>query len=224
MATSATTRTARSSARRDRERELIDATRALFDERGLQDAPIEDIARAVGINKALIYQHFGSKDELFVLTTTRYLDELAIQLEGVDPELGTLEKFERGWGVYVDYCLDHPAFVDCSISLMRQRARELRASVTDSVWLRLGQSMAACLSPLSRILAAGVDDGVFAIEDPDYTANFLYTQTLGAMHLARIGVGVRQAAPGIPDVFKVSRDQVRETCIAATLAAVRPQG
>ena len=48
--------------RRDRERDLVKATRALFDERGLQDAPVEEIARAVGINKALIYRLFASKE------------------------------------------------------------------------------------------------------------------------------------------------------------------
>ena len=43
----------RATARREREREIVEATRALFDERGVQDAPMEEIARAVGINKAL---------------------------------------------------------------------------------------------------------------------------------------------------------------------------
>ena len=52
------------------------ATRALFDERGLQDAPIEEIARAVGIARGLIYRQFSSKEELYVLTVTDYLAEL----------------------------------------------------------------------------------------------------------------------------------------------------
>ena len=52
---------ARANARREREREIVEATRALFDERGVQDAPMEEIARVVGINKALIYRHFASQ-------------------------------------------------------------------------------------------------------------------------------------------------------------------
>ena len=63
--------------RRSRERELVAATRALFDERGIQDAPIEEIARSVGIARGLIYRQFSSKEELYVLTVTDYLDELA---------------------------------------------------------------------------------------------------------------------------------------------------
>src|SRR3954469_15961489 len=62
--------------RQERERELVVATRALFDERGMQDAPIEEIARNAGIARGLVYRQFSSKEELFVLTVTDYLDEL----------------------------------------------------------------------------------------------------------------------------------------------------
>src|SRR4051812_11175080 len=68
----------RPAARREREHEIVEATRRLFDERGLQDAPIEEIARAAGINRALIYRHFSSKEELFVATVTSYLAELNV--------------------------------------------------------------------------------------------------------------------------------------------------
>ncbi|HEU4927586.1 MAG TPA: helix-turn-helix domain-containing protein, partial [Vicinamibacterales bacterium] len=59
--------------RRDRERDIIRATRELFDERGTIDAQIDDIAKRVGINKALIYRHFAGKEELFALTLVDYL-------------------------------------------------------------------------------------------------------------------------------------------------------
>ena len=42
---------------------------------------------------------------------------------------------------------------------------------------------------------------------------------LGAMHLARIRVGVRQAAPGIPELFPVEPERVVRTCVANALAA-----
>ena len=71
---------------RERERQIVDATRALFDESGRQDARIDRIARRVGINKALVYRHFVSKEELFALTTTRYLAEINALLDAVDDE------------------------------------------------------------------------------------------------------------------------------------------
>jgi len=213
-------RPTRASARRAREREIVAATRALFDERGLQDAPIEDIARAVGINKALIYRHFSSKEELFILTLTSYLADLAEELKSIDPELGPAAQLEEGWRRFTDYCLAHPAFLDCSLSLMRRPASELQESVSDAVWFRLGQGMASCLGRLSRMLQEGSRQGVFSVEDPDFTANHLYTQTLGTMHLARIRVGVREAAGGIAEPFSIDPAQVQAACIADAMAAV----
>jgi AcrR family transcriptional regulator len=196
------------STRRERERDIVDATRALFDERGLQDAPIEEIARAVGINKALIYRVFASKEELFVLTVTTYLDELRELAADTTDLRGALDAFTR-------FCLRYPAFLDCALSLMRRPAAELEERVGEGTWLRLGRSMSACLAPLAAILEA---EGV---EDPDFTANRLYTQVLGTMHLARIGLGVREAAPGVPGAFALDPERVRAACVDDALALVR---
>lgn len=210
----------RVSRRREREREIIAATRLLFDERGLQDAPIESIARAVGINKALIYRHFSSKEELYVLTLSTYLADLAGQLDDVPAELDPVARLEEGWLRYTSFCLDHPAFLDCGLSLMRRSAEDLRETISDAIWIRLGQSMAACLGKLSQILAEGAELGVFTVEDPDFTANQLYAQTLGTMHLARIGVGVRSVGTNIPEPFAIEPVRVQRACIDAVLASV----
>jgi AcrR family transcriptional regulator len=214
----------RATARRERGREIVAATRALFDERGMQDAPIEDIAAAAGINKALIYRHFDSKEDLFVATMVSYLLELAERLDGVERDKGPAEQLTDGWERFVDYCLEHPAFVDCSLSLLRRPMTELEQGVSEAVLFRLAQAMADCLGRLSRILARGAAAGDFAIEDPDFTANHLYTQTLGAMHLVRIGIGVRRSEAGIPEVFAIDPRDVATACVQATLAAVEPRG
>jgi AcrR family transcriptional regulator len=209
---------AAASSRRARERDIVEATRALFDERGLQDAPMDEIARAVGINKALIYRVFASKEELFVLTVTHYLEELRARamapVDSDEPVALLHEALDR----FTRFCLEYPAFLDCALSLMRRPAAELRERVSEGVWLRLGQSMAACLAPLSAILRHGMRAGAFAGEDPDFAANRLYTQVLGTMHLARIGAGVRQSAPGVPDVFALDPEAVRRACVRDGLA------
>ena len=71
------------------------------------------------------------------------------------------------------------------------------------------------------MLREGAESGAFEIEDPDYMANVLWTQTLGAMHLARIGVGVRRLAPGVPGLFAVEPEQVVRSCVESALATVR---
>ena len=199
----------------------MEATRALFDERGMQDAPIDEIARAAGIARGLVYRHFSSKEELYVLTVTNYLDELAGLLElAVEGDDEPALRLERCTEVYARYCVRYPAFLDSSLALMRRPARELNEIVSESVWLRLGQGMARCLECVASVLRAGVDAGAFEIEDPDYTATVLWTQALGVMHLARIRVGVRQAAPGVPALFSITADRAVESCVSGALLLV----
>lgn len=207
--------------RRARERELVLATRALFDERGMQDAPIEEIAKAVGIARGLIYRQFSSKEELFVLTVTTYLDELAgLFDEAIDGVADPADRIERLTRAYAEFCLRYPAFLDCALSLMHRPATELQAIISESVWLRLGQGMARCLEMVASVLRDGRAAGVLAVEDPDYMANVLWVQTLGTMHLARLRVGVRQAGPGVPALFPVDPERVVRTCVDAVMAVM----
>lgn len=204
---------------RQREREIVDATRALFDERGMQDAPVDEVARAVGLSRALIYRHFSSKEELFVSTVVLYLDDLAGALRGaVEGADGPRERLVALVEAFADFSLAFPAFLDCSLSLMRRPADALREGVSDAVWFKLGQGMAGCLSVLSGVLAEGRDQGIFAVRDPDFTANHLWTAALGTMHLARLGVGVREGPAGIGEPFPVDAQDVRHAAVTAALA------
>ncbi|MBK5110203.1 MAG: helix-turn-helix transcriptional regulator [Thermoleophilia bacterium] len=196
-------------------------TRALFDERGRRDAPVDEIARAAGINKALIYRAFDSKEEIFVLTVADYLAELGAR-GGEDRDLeDPVAALRQSLELYVRFCLEYPAFLDCALALMQRPAGELREHVSGAVLFRLGQAMAATLGPLERILATGAERGVFAIDEPDFTANRMYTQVLGSMHLARAGVGVREAAPGIAETFDIEPERMCEACIEDGLALAR---
>ena len=203
----------RLAARADREKQIVAATRALFDRHGVQEAAIDTIARAVGINKALIYRHVASKEELFILALISYLEELkeALGADGADgagPEAALRQGIDR----YAAFCLAHPAFLDCSLSLMRRPAAELRARVSEGTWFRLGRAMADCLAPLAAMLRAA------GVEDADYVANRVYAQVLGTMHLARVGIGVAETAPGVPGVFRIEPERVRRDCVDDALA------
>jgi AcrR family transcriptional regulator len=206
----------RAAIRRARERKIVDATRALFDERGMQDARIDRIARRVGINKALIYRHFASKEELFALTTTRYLAEINALLEAVDEQTSdATERLRRGFEAFADYGIEHPAFLDCALSLLRQPAEDLRAQVSNAVWRRLGRAIGACIRWLADVLH---DLGA---AEPDLRANQLYLQAIGVLHLARSGVGLRGIGPGEAEAFPVSAKEVRAACVQLALAAAR---
>src|ERR1041384_1379023 len=161
-----TTRQPAAARRRAREREILRATRELFDENGVRDAQIEDIARAVGINRAIVYRHFSGKEELFALTLVSYLDELHAALAAADDTGAPApERLEAMVGAFVDYGLAHPAFIDCAQALMRRRDPELLDEISESALFRLGRSISSCLTVLSSALEAGVAAGDFELDD-----------------------------------------------------------
>jgi AcrR family transcriptional regulator len=212
-------RTAAAVRRRQREMQILDATRSLFDARGVRDAQIEDIASAVGINRAIIYRHFSGKEELFALTLVGYLDELAERLHDADSSDDAPEQRLRAiTGAFVDYGLEYPAFVDCALTLMRRPGPELLDEIREGAMFRLGRGIATCLAPVADAIQAGVDIGVFHTDDVHLLANTLYASGLGGLQLARVGLLVKQMAPGVPTVAKLSAAQVKEHLIASSVA------
>ena len=217
-------RTAAAARRRKREAAIIAATRRLFDETGVRDAQIDQVARAVGVNRAIVYRHFTGKEELFALTLVEYLDELREALAVADGSGTTpADRLTRITGAFVDYGVAHPAFVDCAQTLMRRSGPELLDEMSESAVFRLGRAISTCLAVLEAALEAGAEAGDFTVDDSTLLANMLYASGLGALQLARVGVLVKEAAPGVPGVGEVSAEQVRDYLVASALAlATRP--
>jgi AcrR family transcriptional regulator len=212
-------RTAAAARKREREQAIIAATRALFDQRGVRDAQIEDIATAVGVNRAIIYRHFTGKEELFGLTLVGYLDELAVYLRKADdPGADPAARLRLLTAAFHDYGMTYPAFVDCAQTLMRNTGSELFEEISEGAVFRLGRAIAGCLGHLVEVLEAGNASGHFHIDDPHLLANTLYAQGLGTMQLARVGLLVKEAAPGMPTVARLSADQVKDYLVAASVA------
>ena len=211
--------------RRRREKEILDATRALFDARGVRDAQIEDIARAVGINRAIIYRHFSGKEELFALTLVGYLEELEHRLAAADADIASgstgadpEQRLRRITEAFIDFGIEYPAFVDCAQTLMRRPGPELLEEVSEGAVYRLGRGIATCLARVADVLEDGVAQDIFHTDDVHLLANTLYATGLGGMQLARVGMLVKEAAPGVPVVAALSPDQVKEHMVAASVA------
>jgi AcrR family transcriptional regulator len=86
--TSATERSTRSDARRNRARLIEVATEAFRDE-GLE-VGVDEIARRAGVGVATLYRHFPAKTDLILAVTEAVLDDLGVvvttALEGSEPD------------------------------------------------------------------------------------------------------------------------------------------
>ena len=72
---------------------ILDGALAEFSEKGFDGARNDEIALRAGVNKILLYHHYGSKDGLFTALLERTYDTIRgrqkdLQLRGMDPVEG----------------------------------------------------------------------------------------------------------------------------------------
>jgi hypothetical protein len=84
--------------------------------------------------------------------------------------------------------------------------------------LRLGRAIAACLATLRKTLEDGMSAGEFKVDDPVLLANTLYATGLGGLQLARVGLVIDEASPGVPHVGRIGAEQVKALLLTSALA------
>lgn len=55
----------------EREQQLLDTAESLFGEQGFDGVSVDVVARAAGVTRAVVYQYFSSKEELFLSCVRR---------------------------------------------------------------------------------------------------------------------------------------------------------
>ena len=142
-----------------RREEILTATLELVDRIGLAESRVSDVAAALGVSPALVFYHFGTKDELvaeaFSHAVQRDLELLEKALaRGVDP-VDRLRRVLRvygptgrapGWRLWIDAW-----------------ALAQRDPVIRTVLRRMEQRWE---SVLSEVIADGVEQGTFSCDDP----------------------------------------------------------
>ncbi len=87
--------------REERRDHLLDAAQRVFAEHGFRATTMEEIARAAGFTKPILYQHFTSKADLYREVVARLADRLLDQLAStVGASDGPRQKLERAFDVF----------------------------------------------------------------------------------------------------------------------------
>jgi len=80
----------------------------VFAERGFDATSLGDVANRVGIRQPSLYNHFGSKEELYVAVLERLLDPFLEMVEGIALEGSAPEKTDRLIEELMSYYGQHP--------------------------------------------------------------------------------------------------------------------
>ena len=112
----------------ERRQQLLDVALDVFSRRGYHDASMNDIAEAAGVTKPVLYQHFGSKRELYL----ELLRELGQRLRETvakataDAE-GPRQQVEAGFAAYFRWVAEHRAGFEVLFAGETRRDREFVA-------------------------------------------------------------------------------------------------
>jgi AcrR family transcriptional regulator len=115
----------------ERRAAILESALAVFSARGYHPASIDDIAREAGISKALIYEHFSSKLELYANLLDDQADELFARLAGAVGESESGEaRLAAGLGAFFSFVEERR---DAWRILFREAADPEVAAVLDRI-------------------------------------------------------------------------------------------
>lgn len=131
---------------------ILDAARAVFFERGLAGASMDEIAARAGAGKPTIYARFANKEALLTAVATRHVEAKVAQFQAYSPSGAGLEERLTNAGS----ALLHWVLVSDTISLVRlsiaeaPRFPELASSVSRMARARGAEAVAQLLGEMAR--------------------------------------------------------------------------
>ncbi len=105
--------------------EILEAAAQIFSQKGFHAASMQDIAQAVKLQKASLYHHVNSKQEILVAILDQALDLLIEQMQAVmEQRLSPEEKLRQAMIAYLQAMLEHRDLA--AVLLLEHRSLEPR--------------------------------------------------------------------------------------------------
>lgn len=202
--------------RAQRRAQLLELATRVFTLKGYQATSMDDIAAAAGVTKPVLYQHFASKETLYVevldIIGTSMIDEARTIGEG---EGDTLVRVRRGLHRFYEFvALDNSLRLFTGYEMISDTVQQKVASVLDRMALELAEVLVASrrIGDLeSRVMGRGViamtqttAQLLQGARDEDERSAILDTMTTSVVH-GLTGFAPRPDSP-IPGVVPVADD------------------
>jgi len=167
--------------RREREKQMrraaiLDAARALFNDKGFRDTTIDDIARATELARGTVYLYFESKEEIYATVLEEGLEILFTLIRDAhDSTPNPLEKVLNGHGAFLTFHDRYPQYY--TVLLLNQT--EIEDQVPTPVKKRIEGRLAELARYIAAELEAGIGVGAFRPVPPLETAYIQMAVAIG---------------------------------------------
>ena len=153
---------------------IINAATRLFAEQGYQQTTISEIAKRVGLAEGSIYDHFRGKEDLLLtipdVWVTKAIDELEVQLLGIEGAFNKLRKF-LWW--YIHYIQSEPMTAKVVFLFLKTNPNFMESEVYPNV--------RTFYAGLIRIFEEGIESGEMAEDLDPFVARSIVLGTIEHM-------------------------------------------
>jgi AcrR family transcriptional regulator len=144
----------------ERRSELIACAQKLFYSKGYESTSVRDIVDEIGVAKGTFYYYFDSKTAVLEAV----VDELIAQAQAIlqeivaDETLAAIPKWIQAFQVVGNWKIERK---DEMIALLRLLQKDENVLLQHKMWMQVTQVLS---SELAKIIAQGVEEGVFETE------------------------------------------------------------
>jgi len=152
-----------------RKNELLDCAQQLFFSRGYENTTVNDVIDKAGVSKGAFYHYFDAKEELLEALAARFVRDSVAQVADIleDPALGALGRLNAFLARFRRIRIE-------AMPNMRAAFDSLFQPENIVLFHRINTATIEMLTPvLTRIVAEGVEEGVFDTIDPLGAAEML---------------------------------------------------
>jgi TetR/AcrR family transcriptional regulator len=178
---------------------IFNAAADLFSRRGFGSVTVDDIAKAAGVNKAMLYYHFADKLALYRDIVCRMLDEAGARVTAIAGEpLAPAQKLQRFIGAFITLTDSHPYFPPLMLREISEGALNFDAEIL--------ARMRHVFLVFVQVLKEGEHDGTFREVNPVLA----YMSVLGPVLLnaARERAAQQPGRTQLPMFIQVPHDEL----------------
>jgi TetR/AcrR family transcriptional regulator len=165
-----------------RRESILQAAITVFGQEGYHAITMEKIAESAELSRATLYLHFKTKDEIFVHAIVSYSDFFRKQLETLYTRRAKIKDDLLGalWSTFIAfYDKDRTSF---NATLYFHQSEMIR-NLPEELRILLDRSGTQIYAGLSKIMAYGIEQGVFRDVSAKTLAEVVWTSFLGIIHL-----------------------------------------
>jgi len=115
---------------------ILRTAEKIFSEEGFDGARVDDIAKEAGVNKALIYYYFKSKNEILETLLANLFAEaknMLVQSAGSIPDISSGDGYRKLFDIYIDFIIKNRKIIKIAI------AESVKDNARPSVVMELGK-------------------------------------------------------------------------------------